>query len=226
MVEFGALSKGLNFNHVKAYDFLNATSKQSQYSKLFFSNPDSQLKASPGKKRTEEKSTRIFPHHIFRVFSCVFGEHASFFYLHLNGAEEERKPKCITFSIPFSTLVYDKCDVLGSRQEKDRREGELLTHNRRMLRKKNFPFSQFVAFKWQLNVLTRLMMMPAMEMRILGPFNRRYRRSTPFQNDTKYRLIWHEKWKWQDCWWCRTCAEINCCVYTWTLSPPCNLYPS
>lgn len=43
------------------------------------------------------------------------------------------------------------------------------------------------------NVLTLEMMIPAMLMRILGPFSRRYLRSTPFQNDTKYRLIWNRE---------------------------------
>lgn len=47
--------------------------------------------------------------------------------------------------------------------------------------------------------ITRDIMIPAMLIRIFGPFRSLYLRSTPFQNDTKYRFI---------------------C----TLSPPCNLY--
>lgn len=38
-------------------------------------------------------------------------------------------------------------------------------------------------------LLTLDMIIPAMLIRILGPFSRRYLKSTPFQKDTKYRLI-------------------------------------
>lgn len=41
--------------------------------------------------------------------------------------------------------------------------------------------------------LTREMIIPAILIRIRGPFNKRYRKSTPFQNDTKYRLIYKQK---------------------------------
>lgn len=44
--------------------------------------------------------------------------------------------------------------------------------------------------KREINKLTLEMIMPAMLMRILGPFSRRYLKSTPFQKDTKYRLIY------------------------------------
>lgn len=38
--------------------------------------------------------------------------------------------------------------------------------------------------------LTLDIMIPAILIRIRGPLSRRYRKSTPFQNDTKYLLIW------------------------------------
>lgn len=40
------------------------------------------------------------------------------------------------------------------------------------------------------NILTLEMMIPAMLIRMRGPFSNRYLKSTPFQNDTKYRLIY------------------------------------
>lgn len=51
----------------------------------------------------------------------------------------------------------------------------------------------------QLFILTLDIIIPAILILIFGPFNNLYRKSTPFQNETKYLFI---------------------C----TLSPPCNLY--
>lgn len=116
---------------------------------------------------------------------------SSFIYIKIEMTNTSRFPSFRRYFSP-SHNQQMRC-AMGAR--KGTREGELLTHNRKMLRKKYFSlespglFVAYVALKWDINVLTRLMMIPAMEMRIFGPFNRRYRRSTPFQNDTKYRLI-------------------------------------
>lgn len=66
---------------------------------------------------------------------------------------------------------------------------KMIDCNRELLRNEKLWNSLKISL-WFIKLLTLEMMIPAILIRIFGPLRRRYLRSTPFQNDTKYRLIW------------------------------------
>lgn len=221
-----ALSKHLEFKHEKKNPVKHSSSEVYYLRKWKALNPRGEVKNSvisikskPGRKIQEEKYERKcfftlekFPHQDLECFS-VYYEYMlhSFIYIQIEALGNAR---VYHVPQPFSSLTHTQMtNAMCFGCTKKALERELLTHNRKMFLSLRFAslFVICVAFKWHINVLTRLMMMPAMEMRIFGPFNRRYRRSTPFQNDTKYRLIWCEKW--HVLLIIQLCMENNCLSY-------------